>query len=433
MKNDPPTGPDGTHTKVSIDATIDLKIREDYRRVRSPKVDLSQYYQRDVQRFSREASSAGIRPGPSLEWMRTGTGRLLSEKRLLEGIQGTIPKKEETSRGGLQMGIRFRRRIRLAKGVHLNLSKTGVGISAGVPGARIGTGPRGAYRSVGIPGTGLVYFERLGNGGSQSPKMAEEPSRPPGTSAVPVPRSIRIPGWLWALSAGGILLLAAVPPAGSGMLLAAVFGWTGFVRSGRLKHNRLFHEAMRNMRQERLTDALDGLATLTDSMEPPDADVLLIKGRLERNLERWEDSVITYRRLLQYREPDAGLRLELVDALAGAGDAQKALEEAGRLPEEMRNGPSGVLIRAHLLMEAGRNDEALHLLRDRMGRKRKMTPELMQARYLMGIIYERQGDNKRALNQLQRVYAHDVHYRDVAVRIDRLSNRMNGTGNPSDN
>lgn len=44
MENDPTTGPDGTHTKMSIDATIDLKIRDDYRRVRYPKVDLSQYY-----------------------------------------------------------------------------------------------------------------------------------------------------------------------------------------------------------------------------------------------------------------------------------------------------------------------------------------------------------------------------------------------------
>lgn len=36
------------------------------------------------------------------------------------------------------MGLRFRRSIGLAKGVRLNVNKGGLGISAGVPGARIG-------------------------------------------------------------------------------------------------------------------------------------------------------------------------------------------------------------------------------------------------------------------------------------------------------
>ncbi len=55
------------------------------------------------------------------------------------------------------MGFRFQRRIRLAKGVHLNLSKSGVGISVGPRGAKIGFGPRGVHYSLGIPGTGLSY------------------------------------------------------------------------------------------------------------------------------------------------------------------------------------------------------------------------------------------------------------------------------------
>lgn len=55
------------------------------------------------------------------------------------------------------MGLRFQRRIRLAKGVHLNLSKSGVGISIGPRGAKFGFGPRGVHYSIGIPGTGISY------------------------------------------------------------------------------------------------------------------------------------------------------------------------------------------------------------------------------------------------------------------------------------
>lgn len=55
------------------------------------------------------------------------------------------------------MSLRFRRRIRIAPGISLNVSKGGLGISAGPRGAKIGIGPRGMNQSLGIPGTGLHY------------------------------------------------------------------------------------------------------------------------------------------------------------------------------------------------------------------------------------------------------------------------------------
>lgn len=59
------------------------------------------------------------------------------------------------------MGFRFRRTVGLGKGVRLNLSKSGVGISAGVKGARVGVGPTGKRASVGLPGTGLRYEKQV--------------------------------------------------------------------------------------------------------------------------------------------------------------------------------------------------------------------------------------------------------------------------------
>ena len=54
------------------------------------------------------------------------------------------------------MGLRFQRRIKILPGLRLNLSKSGIGISAGVPGLRVGVDARGkGYTSAGIPGTGL--------------------------------------------------------------------------------------------------------------------------------------------------------------------------------------------------------------------------------------------------------------------------------------
>ncbi|AHK80784.1 hypothetical protein M911_14350 [Ectothiorhodospira haloalkaliphila] len=66
------------------------------------------------------------------------------------------------------MAFRFQRRIRIAPGLRLNVSKRGVGLSAGVPGASISLGRRGAYGNVGIPGTGLSYRTKLRKSASGS-------------------------------------------------------------------------------------------------------------------------------------------------------------------------------------------------------------------------------------------------------------------------
>jgi hypothetical protein len=57
---------------------------------------------------------------------------------------------------------RIRRCIRICKGVHVNFNKGGLGLSVGVHGFHVGTGPRGRYMSAGLPGTGLYAINYLG-------------------------------------------------------------------------------------------------------------------------------------------------------------------------------------------------------------------------------------------------------------------------------
>ena len=60
------------------------------------------------------------------------------------------------------MGLRFYRRIRIAPGLRINLSKRGASVSAGGRGHWLTFGPRGERATVGLPGTGLSYTENLG-------------------------------------------------------------------------------------------------------------------------------------------------------------------------------------------------------------------------------------------------------------------------------
>ncbi|PKH06691.1 DUF4236 domain-containing protein [Moritella sp. Urea-trap-13] len=65
------------------------------------------------------------------------------------------------------MGFKFRKRIKIAPGININLSKSGVSTSIGKPGATINIGKKGVKATVGIPGSGLSYSQNLSEGGSQ--------------------------------------------------------------------------------------------------------------------------------------------------------------------------------------------------------------------------------------------------------------------------
>lgn len=58
------------------------------------------------------------------------------------------------------MGFNFRKSIKLGKNFRVNLSKSSVGLSAGVKGARVSVGPKGIRKTACIPGTGISYTEQ---------------------------------------------------------------------------------------------------------------------------------------------------------------------------------------------------------------------------------------------------------------------------------
>jgi len=59
------------------------------------------------------------------------------------------------------MGFRLRKRIKIAPGLHLNLSKSGVSASIGGKGATLNVGRKGVKSTLGIPGTGLSHTSQL--------------------------------------------------------------------------------------------------------------------------------------------------------------------------------------------------------------------------------------------------------------------------------
>lgn len=97
------------------------------------------------------------------------------------------------------MGFSIRKSVRVGP-VRFNVSKAGVGVSAGVRGLRFGTGPRGNYVRVGRRG---VRYRSIGSSGSKPADEAPAPagaagaasaaSPPPGSRPAPAPAGPEAP------------------------------------------------------------------------------------------------------------------------------------------------------------------------------------------------------------------------------------------------
>jgi hypothetical protein len=64
------------------------------------------------------------------------------------------------------MGLRFRKSVKLAPGIRMNVSGSGISWTLGPRGASVGIGKRGTHLNSGIPGTGLYSRERIGGSGA---------------------------------------------------------------------------------------------------------------------------------------------------------------------------------------------------------------------------------------------------------------------------
>ena len=81
------------------------------------------------------------------------------------------------------MGLRFRKRVKIAPGITLNFSKSGISTTVGVRGASVNFGRNGTYVNTGIPGTGLYMREKvescpMGNVSKTQPQLKENPKSP---------------------------------------------------------------------------------------------------------------------------------------------------------------------------------------------------------------------------------------------------------------
>ncbi len=343
------------------------------------------------------------------------------------------------------MGFRFWRRVKIAPGLTLNLSKSGASFSFGGRGAKVSLGPRGTHATVGLPGTGLFYTTKL------SPKRSRWSSARSRPAAAPEPSPEE------RLTLGFFRRL--ITPAEE---QALVDGCREFVRgdeTAALKHfKRATHLAdgaflagFLALKHERLKEAVKYLNAAADDYRrlgryvkkygmsvqlslPITEEVAAVVGLTLRGVllglveayqrqRRWKEAAECLARLQRLEPDDVAVKLSLAELLLDAlpGDKQ-ACRKVVRLAEGVRN-ESGVhaalmLYKAKALRQLGLLDAARDTLTQALKRKKDRDEELLHAlRYERALVYEALGQKRRARSEWEKLYADAPGYEDVARRL----------------
>jgi len=123
------------------------------------------------------------------------------------------------------MALRFRRRVKLLPGIHLNISRSGISTSVGVRGTSLSFGKRGTYLNARLPGTGVSWRSKI-PAAISSPTIAGDGTV---TATPPIQGAPKIHHLHWWTV---ILFIAAMIGAGAtkSNLLIGVFwiGWIGY-------------------------------------------------------------------------------------------------------------------------------------------------------------------------------------------------------------
>ncbi len=343
------------------------------------------------------------------------------------------------------MSLRFFRRIRIAPGISLNLSKGGGSVSLGPRGAKVTVGRKGVRQTVGLPGTGLWYTEHSGYTG----KSHANSSRTSAVDYSPPAVDSRL-----SLSFFQKLFTPADEKAFIEGLKALQLNQTAeayaqFVQAP--KHaDAVFTAAMMAMRMEKCETAetllkkaltmqhslgslyqkygltaafsFDITERIRVSVTASRRGALLALAEVHQALGRWQDSVDELRALLKSNPADAFVRLSLCEMLISESGDNAACREVVKLTQSVVNESEVeaalLLWKGMALGKLGLHKPALDALSVALRRKKDRSAALLTAiRYERALAYQALNNSSRYRADLETLYAEAPDHRDVAERL----------------
>ena len=356
------------------------------------------------------------------------------------------------------MGIRFRRSLTIAPGVRLSVSKTGFGVSAGVPGARYSVHSSGRRTtSVGMPGTGVSYVSTAMGGqrssGGESGSRAVAPDAPAYASGAQAAAVLPKAGFFSGDGAKryreGLVAylsndkataatafeaaLVAEPTAVSAHLLAAISIDTDADMPRLIRHLEAVVATTDPFPDKLMTKFLPPgrselalgvkVTELIMARVPVDqTSATLLLAEAYQQVHRLEEAIGLVQQLHDANPADPAIRLSLADLLFADMDYDGVVELASGARNEDDLSVALIHLRAAALNALGHQTAAFDSFKEALAKTAKRDPELLATvRYDRALAYEQAGQKAKARADFERLYANDPGYRDVRERLAESS------------
>ena len=362
------------------------------------------------------------------------------------------------------MSLRFRRSIKIAPGVRLNVTKTGFGVTAGVRGAHYSVHSSGRRtRSIGLPGTGLYYQDRSSTATRKPPvvkhavvagRTAQRPAAPiDPLSLIPKP-GLFASGQEKAYHEGLLAYLhgdhqraltafervtATDPAAISAHLFAGVSANSVGDAHRAIAHLEAVVGATQGLPDHYQAKYVPGAylavtlsVKITDAItaSPPFGELAatLALAELYQTAGRLEEAIGLIQQLHEALA-DPLVRLSLCDLLFADRDYEGVVEASVGVTNESDVEVETLHLRGAALAALGHDIAALDAFRDALAKTARRDPGLLNAvRYDRALTFEKAGQRGRAKADLERLYAADPSFEDVKERLAALRAGGSQTG-----
>ncbi len=283
--------------------------------------------------------------------------------------------------------MRLRRSVKIAPGIRLNVTKTGIGLSAGVRGARYSVHSSGRKtRTVGIPGTGVSYMAVSGRGHA-------------GTTRGALTRQVA---------------QAAAPVVVSGAQAAPFLPKAGFFASAAEKRYREGLVAY-------LTDNKAAAIAAFESALVADPGAMSAHLLAAIAIDCLDEAIGLIQQLHEANSVDPAIQLSLADLLFADGDYDAVVEVTAHAKNDDNLTVALIHMRAAALSALGHQTAAFDSFKDALAKTANRDEGLLATvRYDRALAFEQAGQKAKAKSEFERLYANEPGYRDVRERLAAL-------------
>ncbi len=335
------------------------------------------------------------------------------------------------------MGYRFFKRIKLAKGLYVNITPSGPSLSIGKTGSRITFGHHGYRTTMGIPGSGLSYtnyerYEKQCNTSNKKNETSPIYDQSQTKIKTTVEEKILIKGCYSLMNGDNV---------GAYSRLSQVLNFS----------DASFLIAFMNIQQNRIEDAeiylkkslenLDLLGLIVNKfgiipvvtlpitneiiaqLVPSQASALLALVEIYQHQEKWQQAIDCLQELIKISPYDLFVRLSYVELLNQVWpDNKEANENVLKLTQDYNNESAThaalLLYRSYALKNLGMLNAAIDLLSSTIRKTKDRPQELMHAlRYERAIVFDLLNDKVRARKEFELIYAENPTFEDVSVKL----------------